>query len=303
MSSNPKISQNISEIIEMRELGQSLTDVGFVEVDFTIGSVTWMNDFALKELGYTLDQLTKLSMFAFVPEEYHSQLGEHFAILSEGIKPRNIMNPSYTANQKISWWYSTPVKVTKTHAWAKGYSLAITDKSGPEHARMHALTNAINNGWILDRRFVEHKTWSEEQIKRIDDELKEIHQKLQIVVSAAERAANTALASQQKITDLDRSIKDELAKQTTELLRGIVKNQDQDERMKIIDNHVDKALTTAISSIQLHAAKANEAIVAETSASSKKMARKVTLPVGGLVVMLEVIRNIIYYWLKGRGKL
>ncbi len=120
------------EIIEMRDIGRSLSDKGFVEIDTITGNVTWANEYVLRKSGYTLFQLTTMTVFDIVPEEFHDTTRNIISDIQKGRGFKFAIRPELSADNKLVWWYSVRVKTSQPYTWLRSEYLNTTERSGAE---------------------------------------------------------------------------------------------------------------------------------------------------------------------------
>lgn len=285
-------SKSLQEVNEMRDIGRSMSDRGFIEVNFSTGTISWVNEHMLKKLGYTLQQITSMSVFDVVPEEHHDISRGSIYDLQKNRAYRFSIRPILTADQKVSWWYSLKVSATSTTAWFKSELLMITEKSGPEYISMVASMQTTIGYNDLYNRLHELQNWSEDAVKRLDAKDKELEDKIvelsrdvRSTKKAAETAANVGLEVQSAMKNLETNIANEMSSQTTEILNLITTDSLHSARLDAFENHVKATTQTAMTAITN---KANEA--------GSGLTKKVTIPISAIAAIATIIQYLIQHF-------
>ena len=278
----------------MRDIGRSLSDKGFFEVDVVTGNVTWANEFALTKYGFTLSELATMTVFDLVPEEFHDSVRNVISDLQSERGFRFTIRPGKTAAGKLIWWYSVRVKSRSPYTWFRSEYLNITERSGPEYASMTAAMQTTNSYNDLYNRVQELQVWTEEQVERLDRKDAELETKfgdlaedLRQTKKFAETAANAGLEVKQAMVNFQGHVTEEMSKQTAEILRLISTDAIHDKRIEAFEKHVMRTTTTAMNAITV---RANEA--------GAGLTRKVTIPVGTIAAIATIVQWIIQHWWK-----
>lgn len=144
-------------------------------------------------------------------------------------------------------------------------------------------TNSYND---LYNRVQDLQSWAEGEVEDLHKKDKELEDKFVVLIEDvkntkkfAETAANAGLQVQQSMVTFQKSVADEMAKQTTEILRLISTDALQDKRMETFETHIKEATQTAMKAITM---KANEA--------GTGLAKKVSIPVGAIAAIATIIQ-------------
>lgn len=298
-----------TDIDAMRNLGGSLADKGFFEVDLISGQMAWMNECALMKMGYTVDQIQNMSIFDIVPSEFQEAITN---IVSDTISDKNHKYgvwPFKSADGGVVWWYTVREKDASPLYWYKGEYLNKTDRSGPDYASMCLTMSTVNNYNDLHVKFQEHVSWTRQEIKDLKDNDEKTWVAIEDVKrigrgahAAAEKAANYALANEKSIRDLNDKIDEGFSKQTTEIFRLISTDAAHDARIeayeKAVESATTKAAEKAVNMITAQAEKAGKTITVKAQEAGKGLSKKVSVPVGIIATVIGIIQLILNHWLK-----
>ena len=278
----------------MRDIGRSLSDKGFFEVDVVTGHVTWANEYALSKYGYSLSDITTMTVFDLVPEEFHDSVRNVIADHQSDRGFKFTIRPGKTADNRLVWWYSVRLKSRSPYTWFRSEYLNTTDKVGSEYASMTAAMQTTNSYNDLYNRVQELQIWTEEQVERLDRKDAELEAKftelaedLKQTKKFAETAANAGLEVKQAMINFQSHVTEEMAKQTAEILRLISTDAIHDKRMEAFEKHVKQTTQTAMNAITV---KANEA--------GSGLTKKVTIPVGTIAAVATIVQWIIQHWMR-----
>lgn len=282
------------EINEMRDIGRSLSDKGFFEIDVVTGTVTWANEFALKKYGFSLSDITSMTVFDLIPEEFHDSVRNVISDLQSDRGFKFTIRPGKNSEGRLVWWYSVRVKSRNPYTWFRSEYLNTTDAQGAEYASMAAAMQTTNSYNDLYNRIQELQGWTEEQVERLDKKdaelearFSEFAEDLKQTKKFAETAANAGLEVKQAMINFQGHVTDEMAKQTAEILRLISTDAMHDKRIEAFEKHVKATTATAMNAITV---KANEA--------GSGLTRKVTIPVGTIAAIATILQWILQHWFK-----
>lgn len=291
----------------MRNLGSSLADKGFFEIDLLSGSIAWMNEFSLESMGYTLEQIQSMTVFDVVPSEFQEAVTN---VVSDTIAGRNHkygMWPFKSGDGHIVWWYTVREKDDPPLYWYKAEFLGKTPKSGKDYAAMCVAMTTINGYNDLSTKFNDHVSWTKTEIeglKAVDEKVwKAIEEVKRIgrgAHAAAEKAANQALQNDKSIKDLNTSMSEGFSKQTFEIMRLISTDAGHEERFKVFEAGMEKAAQAAVEkatvAIVKQTEKAGTAITNKAEQAGKGLSKKVSIPVGIIATIATLIQLIIQHW-------
>lgn len=287
----------------MRDLGRSLKDQGFFEVDLSSGHVTWANDFVLDKFGYTLHQLQSMSVFDLVPEEMHEAVRNSIADQSHGKLFRFSIRPATSASGRLVWWYSVRVRAEHPLYWFRAEYLNTTDPKGPEYTSMVAAMNTANGFNELYNELADFKKWTSGSIERLDgmdadlqEDMQELKDQLQASVKASHRAANAALEARASIDSFKRDVSDQMSKQTAEIIRLISNDSAQAEALGRLEDFMKRATADAMNAMEKTTATAVQRISDETNKSGDKITKKVTVPIGLISAIVVIIQWLIQHY-------
>lgn len=293
----------------MRESGASYADKGFFEINLVSGQIEWMNDYALRKHGFTMEQAQTMTINSLVPEEFHDSMNSSIADEVKGRSQKFSIWPGRHATGKLIWWYVTKTKSSHPYHWYKAEFLNITERVGAEYAAMIAAMNTANSYNDLATRLLEHQEWTLEQIKRLDEATvglgqgqKEMRDQIQGCFTAANRAANQSVEANQAIRQLQLDMEEQFAKQTTEILKLIGTDVVHDQRLAAFEEHMKRAATvateTAVRQISESADKAGKVITTQAHKAGQGLSRKVTIPVSAIAAAATIVQWIISNWPK-----
>lgn len=292
---------NPSDVSAMRDLGRSLSDQGFFEVDLVSGHITWANEKALDRCGYTFDQIRTFTVFDLVPEQFHEGLRNSVSDQTSGKFHKFSMWPMQTASGDLVWWYSVRVKTVHPLYWYRCEYLNTTGKEGSDFSSMCAAMHTTNGYNDLYNRLADFQTWTRENVERINtdvtglqhavedlhDDIAKLQGRVDLATKAAERAADIGLENQQTLATMKREMSEEFSKQTAEIIRLISTDAIHSKRLEVFESHMQQSAARAVQIIRVQADK-----------SGKDMARKVTIPVGAIAAILTLVQWLIQHFSK-----
>jgi PAS domain S-box-containing protein len=290
-------------VLEGRKLGKDMKERGVFEVDTSSGSIEWVNEFALKIMGCTEEQLASMSVFDVSPERFHDQIREDLTE-EDPEKTRRHIFPTKTVEGKVAWWYVFKVRTSDSRRWAYADHIQDTPQSGPEFSFMSMQVDMANSQADLEGRIGDLEKWVGDQIARVDRDMWAVQKSLEKAEQAALAASadaiaakNASLATQQEIRkyatkeDMQShfekfdAFEEQSSEATTEILRLIRADIVHEERLKTYENHVKKTTETAVKAIELQASK-----------SGKGLSRKVTVPIFVVTTLAMVFQYILQHW-------
>lgn len=301
-----------SDVDSMRNLGGSLADKGFFELDLLSGQVSWMNGFSLESMGYTLAQAKSMTVFDMVPAEFQEAVSNVVSDTIAGRNHRYGVWPFKSADGEIVWWYTVREKDDAPLYWYRGELLGKTPKSGRDYAAMCLTMNTINNYNDLATKFNEHVSWTKTEIERLNAVDEKVWKAIEEVKrigrgahAAAEKAANAAFANDKSIKDLNLKIDDAISKQTVEIMRLISTDAGHEERFKAFELGMklaaEEAVKEAVKAIVKQTEKAGNAITVKAEQAGKGLSKKITVPIGIIATVMTVIQLLIQVYMKGKG--
>ncbi len=297
----------------MRNLGSSLADKGFLELDLLSGSISWLNQFALEVLGYSIDQARSMTVFDLVPAEFQESVSNVVSDTIGGKNHRYGVWPFKAADGDIVWWYTVRERDEPPLYWYRGEMLGKTPRFGREFIALSLTMNTINNYNDLQSKLNDHVSWTQEQIselKAVDEKvwkaIEEVKRVGRGAHAAAEKAANAALAADKSVKDLNVKIDEGFAKATVEIMRLISTDANHEERFKAFEAGMEKAASAAVekatAAIVKQTEKAGNAITHKAEEAGKGLSKKVSIPVGIIATVMTFIQLLIQMYMKGSGK-
>jgi len=304
-----KIDLNPSDIEAMREAGKNLEDRGFGEVNLATGQILWKNEFSLQKMGYTLAQVQALTVYDIIPKEFHGALSSSLDDESRGRSQTFSIWPCKAADGKYVWWYVTKVKSAHPIHWYKTEYLNTTANSGPEYAAMFAAMHTANSFHDLEVQFLDHKIWTRGEIERLSQETEELKRshavladQMKACLNAANRGANLAVENGQAIVAIRTDVANQLAEQTTEILKLISTDAIHDQRLAKFEEHLkataDKTVKEVTNKITEQAQKAGQTITTQANKAGRGLSRKVTIPVSLIALVFAFVQWLITNWHK-----
>lgn len=287
-----RLSLSPSLVLKMRDDGKG-AEIGAVELDLMSGSVTWVNEYALERLGYTLDQIQSMSVFDLVPEFAHGALQD---MISDKTTRKSIDThaltriwPLKTTTGKIVWWAIMKSRTEFPIIWAYGNHIQTTPVGGMSYSFMQAFMNAVNNQAGMSMEVTGLKEWATSQIERLDEadhqlkaRLVELEGKMEETIAAAKLAASMSTST----NELVRNLKDSVDKFEGELLKLIGTDSVHDKRIDAFEKHMQMTTSLAVKSIEMQAAVA-----------TKGMSKKIVIPVSVIAAIVALIQFLLeHYW-------
>lgn len=294
MDKTVKIPHHI--IDEMRAIGRSVKDQGFLEIDQVNGNFRWSNEFFLSKTGYSLDQIQRMSIFDVVPSAFHQELTDR---MQGSSSPKFSVVPVKTADRKIVWWFMIPVRKETALDWSKGDFIQITEEEGQAFTFMRLMMTATNSSGELHGRMDTMGDWMKTEIARLDkhdkeqdERIKKIEEMMTHAVQAAKSAAQTALDVNSTVKTLSNEfragidlVKSDQATHAGEILKLILNDQDfkqkQDEMIQRIEKTADNATA---------------AITTRATREGQGMARRVTVPVSLIAAVMTLIQWVLTHY-------
>jgi hypothetical protein len=316
MDHNPELDQ-----INMRNLGENLTDRGFFEINMVTGQILWVNDFCLTLLGYELEQIQCMSVYDIVLPEFREILRSSMYDRTKGKHFRHEILPIVDIKNDVIWWYVFEVKISQPLLWLRGEYLRRTPRVGSEASNMMLALNTVQAYNDLASKLEDHVSWDQKNfdelastLKTHDSAIKDIREKLGGIHGMAERAANEAIAANTAISNFKTSMDDALANQTTEILRLIGSDVTNHKRLEVFEKNIQNiattVTTTAATEITKHVEKAHTKIAEQSEKAgviitkqaeeaSKGISRRITIPMS-LIIMLaaaaQLLIQLIQHW-------
>lgn len=291
---------NQAHVQASRKLGESLKTQGFFEIDFIDGRITWANDFALSKMEYNLEQIKTLSIFDLVPEEFQEYARNSMSDKQNGNHSHYELWPFLSADKNIIWWYTTKINTLDAYIWLKGEYLNKTVRFSAETSLMLMTLKTVQTYNELTLKIEKQ----EERLERLEHEsldhdnlLDGIGKKLENIEKIARSAANSSFENSENLKKFEEMFTKALDEQTAEILRLIMTDSVHDERMKNFNAEIQKASTVAVSSaiekITEQSKIAGTQIIKKANEAGGKVTRRVTIPIGLLMLLMTIIQIII----------
>lgn len=300
---------SLTDLDSMRNLGASLADKGFFEMNFTTGQIAWTNEFALAKLGYTAEQAKGLTVFGIVPAEFHEPVTNVISDTLAGKNHKYGIWPFLSSSGEIVWWYTVRERDDAPAFWYKGECLGKTSRGGPDYAAMCVAMATVNGVNDLSVRFSDHVDWTKKEIEGLKETDKKVWGAIEDVKrigrgaqAAAEKAANAAIENNKKVDDLKSSFEGAFDNQTAEIMRLISTDAAHDARFKAFETSVEKAAQQAVEkameTISKQTVMAGNAITIKAEQAGKGLSRKVSVPVGIIATIATIIQLVLQLLLK-----
>lgn len=284
---------------EERDIGRNLEDKAIFEINYSSGSIDWANDFALEKLGYTLEQITSMSIFDLSPERFHEKIREDMASDIHDREKRFSILPLRSMIGEVSWWYVYRIKSSPPKKWLSAEHLQNTAVVGPEFTFMCLQMETVNSQADLELRMDDLESWVQNQVERVDRDIHGLREKIDSVgaktdhaVNAAKNAAqnsldakNASLAVQSEFKTQFKKFEDSQTDHTAEILRLIGMDSILDIRIRTFEEHVKSTTELAVKTIETQA-----------NSAGKGLSKKITIPIGVLVGLATVIQVILSHW-------
>lgn len=281
-----------------REQGKSMKDRALFEMNASIGSYSWVNEYGLEKLGYSMEEFLSMSVFDLSPEKFHERLRSEIADLEERPK-RFSVRPMRAASGHICWWYVHQTKIQPPVQWLYAEHIQDTPPSGVEFAFMSMQMDAMASQAALEARIENLDDWVRDEIGRLDGDMSRLHNghqelidRMDFAKNAASRAAdssadarNAAKAVQSELNDIVRRMEESQSRYTEEILKLISSNTLNDRRIQAFEDHVRATTELAVRTIE-----------SQADRSGRGLTRKVTIPVGVIAAVAAVIQIAIQHW-------
>jgi hypothetical protein len=272
-----------------------------LEINLMTSNVSWVNDFFLEKTGYTLDQMSTMSLFDIVPENLHDRIRDNIADRIAGKRPELSILPIKTTDGRIAWWYVNWLRTDYPLTWAQGDHVQTTQQEGSAFIFMQTAMTTANGYMSLQNQIHDLRQWTENQVGRLDEEdraikmvLSGLEEKLRHATEASRNAANYALENSKSIELMRKEMskgfenfEGEFSKHTTEILRLIGTDAAHDKRFIKFEKNVKMTTDLAIQSITMHAAKAG-----------RGMSKKVVIPVSVIAAIATIAQYLVQWWVK-----
>lgn len=313
MDQNPEQEQT-----NMRSLGSNLTDRGFFEINMVTGQILWANDYSLTLMGYELEQIQAMAIYDIVLPEFREVLRSSMYDRTKGKHFRHEILPIVDVKNDVIWWYVFEVKISQPLLWLRGEYLRRTSRVGSEASNMMLALNTVQAYNDLASKLEDHVEWDQKNFDGListsrahDSAIKDIREKLNHAISAAERAANEAVAANAAISNFRGSMDDALANQTTEILRLIGSDVTNNRRLESFEKSIQgiaQTATTAVAAeITAHIEKAHTRIaeqsekagiiiVQKAEEAGKGLSRKITIPISVIIMLAAIIQFLVQHW-------
>ena len=296
-----KNAPSLSEVSSMRDIGRSLSDQGFLEIDLVSGHYSWSNDYILSQLGYTFDQLKSMTVFDIIPETFHESLRNVISDQTSGKFHKFSIWPMTSTSGDLVWWYSSKIKSQHPLYWFRCEYLNRTPKFGPEFSSMSAAMQTTNSYNDIYNKLADFQSWTKENVDRLSsetdslregiDDIREqvntVQEQVGMAVTAAKRAADIGLENQISISRNHTNMTDELSKQTAEIFRLISTDVVHAKRIEAFEEHMKKTTAQAVQVIQVQANKAGQ-----------DLSRRITIPIGTIAAIATFVQWLIQHWPK-----
>lgn len=286
-------------IREVRESGRATEDRAVLEVNMAVGAFSWANEFALRTLGYTPEQLTSMSVFDVAPEQFHERIREEMTEAVDGKPRRFSVRPMRTSAGTVCWWYVYQVRSHIPLQWMFAEHIQDTPTEGPEFSFMSMQMDTVNSQASLEARMEDLDEWVREQVQRVDGDVHEVRRKMDDLIGktdaairAAKNAAENALDAKNAANGLKAELDDHFerfddsqSRHTTEILKLISTDTLHEKRIQTFEEHVKTTTEVAV-----------RAIEAQANRAATGLSRKVTVPVGLIALMATAIQLAIQHW-------
>jgi len=296
----------------MRNVGESLTDQGFIEINLGDGTIPWMNEYMLSVLGYTAGQLKSLTLYDLVPNDFHETLSN---ILAEKLYGRDYkfgVWPFKSSDNNIIFWYTIHEDLGKEDLknkiwWYRAIQLDKTSRMSSRYASMMVTMNLVNGQNDIRGRLDEHKEKThrdierlEESDKRLEANTSDIRTKFSFATSAMEKAATASMAASSDISRLRTEMQESFTNQTMQIMRLIGTDTTHDVRMATYEKHLtevtNKAVASAVQTLSEKTDNMGTEITIRANNAGKSLTRKVTVPVGAIAFIMTVFQWLITNW-------
>lgn len=285
----------------MKELISSNPGKNVFEIVEKDGTISWASDFILSTTGYTLDQISSMSLVNLSPDSLSSRVSSNISLSREMMKTS--IWPIRTSSDSVSWWYVNKEAHDDYSGWYSAQLVSTTPKIGEDFWRMSILMDILNNQNDIGNRIDHHERVIENDItelkrsdKSITDALDSIRSQHKHMMSVVKSSANHSLEVSQLIKKLKREVEEGFSNQMAEILKLIQTDVIHDERINAFDNHMREVAENAMKSMKNTADATAEEFKSKAVEAGKGLTRKVTIPVSLVAAFMSGVQWIITHW-------
>jgi hypothetical protein len=298
MPTRAKSAKSVVSIIQEREIARPLDDIGVFEIDLVENRIIWTNECGVCKSGYTIDQIKHMTLFDLTPQASHGCIHE---IVSNIIENKPIVDkeltsiwPMQTFDKKIIWWAITKLVIEYPIVLVYGNHIQTTGDSDMSYVFMCTFMRAANGQVGLYNQLSELKAWTDDQIKKLSDEDKNLHaglssleRKLEEALTASKEAAETSRASAAMTENLQKTFQNIETKYGSEILKLVNIDSVHDKRIDAFEKHIQMTTDLAIGSIKMQAEN-----------YSKNLSRKIVIPVSVIAGIVTIIQILVERFVK-----
>lgn len=273
---------------EMRSLGNSLADKGFLEFDTTSGSIEWANSYFLEQTKYEPEHLYSISLFDAISKEFHESLRNRLVDASEDKEFKPGIWPITVPTGEISWWYISGIRSQYSQQWVQGDLLQVTEPCGATYVFMQVQMNLIDEYGRLSARVDDLDRWVHERVAELtiknratDHSIANINKALDSISETKGSIETFKQDMTQQFLAMDRKLDDH----TAEIIKLINASVIHSKRMSAFEKHVKMTTDLAIKSITM-----------QTEKVGKGLSKKVAIPVSIISLLVTLLQYFIQNW-------
>lgn len=285
----------------MKELISSTPSRGVFEIIEKDGSVSWVSDLILEQTGYSLSEISSMSLVNLSPDSLSSRVSATVSLSGDLI--RTSIWPIVTTSGTVSWWYVNNESSDAISRWYSAQLMAHTNKIGEDFVRMCVIMDILNSHNDMNSRVNHHEKWVDEEIselkkfdRSVQDTLSSIKSQQNHVISLAKSAANGSMTVSANLKSLQKRVESGFSEQMTEILRLIRTDVIHDERINAFDMHMKEVAENAMKTMKNTADETAAEFKSKAVEAGKGLTRKVTVPVGVVAAVMSGIQWLINNW-------
>lgn len=290
-----------NERLRMKELISSTPSRGVFEIIEKDGSVSWVSDLILEQTGYSLSEISSMSLVNLSPDSLSSRVSATVSLSGDLI--RTSIWPIVTTSGTVSWWYVNNESSDAISRWYSAQLMAHTNKIGEDFVRMCVIMDILNSHNDMNSRVNHHEKWVDEEIselkkfdRSVQDTLSSIKSQQNHVISLAKSAANGSMTVSANLKSLQKRVESGFSEQMTEILRLIRTDVIHDERINAFDMHMKEVAENAMKTMKNTADETAAEFKSKAVEAGKGLTRKVTVPVGVVAAVMSGIQWLINNW-------
>lgn len=278
-----------------------------LETDLTTAAILWGNRRLLDVSGYSLDELSKLTVPQVMPSAFHEVLSERRA----GRRGALYVFPFIGKTGAVFWFLAWDLDERHPRHWARGRLLMQTEPSGQAFDVMSALMAVANLGGEHTREQIESIHRLSGELRNVEDitsgldtttkelsrRVSELAGKVDNALRASRSAADHSIRTNQMLISLKSSFEQTIESLKTTMEKSTERKVEHisEEVMKLIaaDVRFNKQIELIHQEFQRSAEDASTSIRAAAKGAERSFSKKVTFPVGVVGGLLLIVNQLL----------